>query len=126
MAVRVQNAAAINFGNAVAAVTLTHFEVLYGPSGSRSSLGIKQASSPVEVAAGSPMQFAAGELDILFRSGDINDAAMKRMVDSFVSDADEGWQVKAYTSATQEVQDTGYSAQAVPSVGGWTTSTESD
>ena len=125
MAVRVENTNNIDFGDAAATVTITHGEALYGASGSEVSLGIRALSATIVVTAGQPMQIDAGEFDLLLPSGDVADAAWKKIIDKAVKATDEGWLFKAYTSATAEVTDTGYSAQRVAGTA-ITTTTEDD
>ena len=125
MAVRVENTNNIDFGDADGTVTITHGEALYGASGSEVSLGIRALTATIVVTAGQPMQIDAGEFDLLLPSGEVADAAWKKIIDKAVKATDEGWLFKAYTSATTEVTDDGYSAQRVAGTA-ITTTTEDD
>ncbi|WP_419930448.1 hypothetical protein [Candidatus Poriferisodalis sp.] len=126
MAVRIQNSAAIDHGDAAADVTITHAMVEYGPPATRATLVDWTAlTASVAVKAGRPMQFDANEFDLVIKSGGLDDAGLKNLIDSALGVAGSNFLVRLGTALNTEVTDANYSAQVVAG-SALTTSTEAD
>ena len=122
MAVRVQNGADINFGTFGAAATVTHIRIRRASDNGQPV--VKALASSVAVAANTPFQIDENNLDILYPSGDLTDAHMKAVVESYWGVGGTlNMEIDAMTDATTVVAVSGYSQQ---STSDWGISTETD
>ena len=123
-----QNNANINFGvnGSGSPVTITHYRILYGASGSMEELVPWRALTASQALPdGNQLRFPPNQLDVVFKAGQLGNAGLKRFVDAAITDSTEGWQVQAGTASGTVATYSGYSNQNVPA-NGWATSTEAD
>ena len=104
MAIRVQNGEINNFGTLVAQTVITHARVGFGAN----ALAVRPLTTARTVAAGGQAEFAIGEIDLVFPSGDMTDDGISDVLALYFAQA--VW-IDAMTSATQVVTTTGYSRQ---------------
>ena len=116
MAVRVQNGEVLNFGVFGAAATVTHARVGFGST----TLATAALGSERSVSSGSSLEFAVGDIDLVFPSGALEDAGLSGLLALYF--AQDVW-VDLMTDASTVVAVSGY-AQQTSSV--WSRSVESD
>ena len=104
MAIRVQNGEAINFGTLVAETVITHARVGFGSA----TLTTRPLDTDRTVAAGGQAEFAIGEIDLVFPSGQMEDDGISAAWALYF--AQNVW-IDAMTSSTDVVATTGYSQQ---------------
>ena len=121
MAVRAQNGADLIFGIMAGALTATHFRLRKG-SANLLDPGIKALSANVAVAAGERLRIPEGDLDLVYKRGDMADAHIQAAVESQLTSGDE-IDVDLYTSSSAIISDSGYSQQGTSD---WDFSTEAD
>ena len=85
----------------------------------------KALTASQAVANGRQLRFAAGACDLVWKSGDLDDAGLKRFVEAGAADATEGWQVQVSTNGSSQASYGGYAAATVPA-NGWTFTQEAD
>ena len=118
MAVRVSNGAAENFGTFATEVDVSHFRGTIGTT----EFFTAALTTARTVAADGQAEFAIGELDLLFPSGDFGDAGYSAFL-ALALDGTNVVLVDLLTDATTVVSASGYSQQDVTN---WTRATEVD
>ena len=118
MAVRVQTSAVENFGTFADETTVTHAMARVGAA----VLTTRPLVAARTVAAGGQAEFAAGEIDLVFPKGQLEDAGLSALL-ALAFDGAHAVTIDLMTSSNAVVTTAGYVAQAVT---GWSRSTESD
>ena len=108
MAVRIQNTAEINFGNAGAAVTITHWRIRKGTV----NLVLRGVATSRTLAVGQPMKVEAGEIDVVFPKGQCEDAGIQDAWNNWFTGGG-GVLIDLMTSDANVVAVSGYSQQTV-------------
>ena len=116
MAVRVQNGESLNFGTFSAEVTVTHARVGFGSQ----TLVVRPLATDRTVAAGREPEFLAGDIQLVFPSGEMEDTGLSALLGTYFSQA--VW-VDLMTDPLTVVSDSGYSQQTSST---WNRSVESD
>lgn len=116
MAVRVENGEVLNFGVFGADATVTHARVGFGTTTLVSAALGKERSVP----SGASLEFAVGDIDLVFPSGDMEDDGLSAVLALYF--AQEVW-VDLMTDSSTVVSVSGYSQQTSST---WTRSVESD
>ena len=120
MAVRIANTNEINFGVAGAAVTVTHVRITLSITDSITL----ELTNPVAVPNANKMAFNAGDLALVYQSGDFGDDHMKAVVESYFGvGATRSLSIDLMSSSTYVLNVSGYSSQTVSA---WTLTTEDD
>ncbi len=118
MAVRVQNGAVVNFGRLDAETAITHARLLVG--------GAVLATRPLAVSrtveAGGDAEFAAGDIDLVFPAGQLEDAGLQALLGLALDGANE-LAIDAMTDDSTVVAAGGYAQQRSAD---WDLSTEPD
>ena len=116
MAIRVENGAAVNFGNAGGSVTITHVRLRFGTQ----NLIVKALTTQRILSTGDPMVFAQGDIDLVFPSGDFEDAGLQAVLTLYFN---QQVLIDAMTDASTVVAVACYSQQMTND---WDYSTEAD
>lgn len=118
MAIRVQTQADINFGNAGAAVSVTHIRLREDDD----SLPIvKQLPNPIQIAPGAPMRIPSGLYDLVYPAGDMGNAHMLDILRPYWTN--RAMEVDLMTDANTPVAVAGYAQQPYSN---WSISQEAD
>ena len=116
MAVRVQNGEALNFGTFTGTVTVTHARIGHGST----TLVVRPLAAERTVNSGAALEFIAGDIDLVFPSGQLEDTGLSALLGTYFSQS--VW-VDLMTGPTTVVSDSGYSRQTSST---WTRNVESD
>ena len=116
MAIRVQNGGNINFGVLLAETIITHARVGFGSN----DLTVRSLLTTRTIAIGGQAQFDIGEIDLVFRAGDMLDPGLSDLLNLYFSQA---VYIDAMTSLTDVVATSGYSQQTSNN---WSRTQESD
>ena len=104
MATRVQNESVVNFGTLATETVITHARVGFGAN----ELTVQPLATPRTVVAGGEAEFGIGEIDLVFPSGDMQDAGMSDLLALYF--AQDLW-VDGMTDDSTVVVASGYSQQ---------------
>ena len=118
MAVRIENANAVNFGTFDTETDVSHARALVG----NAVLTTRPLNTPRTIAANGQAQFDAGEIDFVFPANQFENAGYNALL-GLALNGTNALTVKLLTDATTEVTTPGYDDQDVAA---WTRANEAD